>query len=113
MQVLSYETNYLAFSAYNIYCYFIYNVLYHIMFHFEPQSCIYPCRTTYMETKQMGNSTNLAGKIEHVQFTVQDCARLPCKIARELLCNIATCRIPCKVLHAIHCKISCTQYCIV
>ena len=72
MQVLSYETYYLAFSAYNIYCYFIYNVFYHIMFHFEPQSCIYPCRTTYMETKQMGNSTNLAGKIEHVQFTVQD-----------------------------------------
>ena len=25
-KVLSYETNYLAFSAYNIYCYFIYNV---------------------------------------------------------------------------------------
>ena len=35
---------------------------YHIMFHFEPQSCIYPCRMTYMETKQMGNSTNFAGK---------------------------------------------------
>ena len=49
----------------------------------------------------MGNSTNLAGKIEHAQFTVQDCARLPCKIAHQLLCNIATCRIPCKVLQGI------------
>ena len=33
------------------------------------------------EIKQMGNSTNLAGKIEHAQFTMQDCSRLPCKIA--------------------------------
>ena len=73
MQDLSYETCYLAL----IYCYFIYNVFYHISFHCEPQSCIYPCKTTYMETKQMGNSTNLAGKLEHAQFTVKDCARLP------------------------------------
>ena len=54
----------------------------------------------------MGNSINLAGKIEHAQFTVQD---YQC----QLLCNIAMCRIPCKVLHAIYCKISCMQYCIV
>ena len=84
------------------------------MFHSQPQSCIYPCRTTYMETKQMGNSTNLAGKIEHAQFTVQGCARYPARlhashcatlqrvgylarcctqyIARYLARNIASCR---------------------
>ena len=45
----------------------------------------------------MDNSKNLARKIEHAQFTVQDCARLPCKIARWLLSNIATCRIPCNI----------------
>ena len=114
MQVLSYKTNYLAFRAYNIYCYFIYYVFYHIMFHFEPQSCIYPCRTTYMETKQMGNSTNLAGKLNMFNLpckTVQDyparlhasyCATLQrvgylarcCTqyIARYLARNIASCR---------------------
>ena len=43
------------------------------MFHSKTQSCIYPCKTTYTETKQMGNCTNLAGKIEHAQYTVQDC----------------------------------------
>ena len=84
-----------------IYCYFLYNVFLIINVHSEPQSCIYSCKTTYMETKQMGNSTNLAGKIEHAQFTLQDCARLPCKIARPLLYNIATCRIPCNVLQDI------------
>ena len=74
----------------------------------------YPCRTTYMETKQMGNSTSLAGKIEHVQFTMQDCASYPARlhasycatlqrvgylarcctqyIARYLARNIASCR---------------------
>ena len=52
----------------------------------------------------MGNSTSLARKIEHAQFTVQDCARQRCKIARWLLCNIAMCRIPCKVLHAVHAR---------
>ena len=103
----SYDTYYLALIIF-IVIFFI--MFYHIMFHSEPQSCICSCRTTYMEIKQMGNSTNLAGKIEHAQFTVQDSARLPCKIARQLLCNIATCRISCKVLHAICCKISCAQY---
>ena len=75
------------------------------MFHSEPQSSIFPCKTTRTETKQMGNSTNLAGKIEYAQFAVQDCARQPCKIARQLLCNIAGYLARC-------CKISCMQYCI-
>ena len=57
------------------------------MFHSEPQSSIYPCKTTYTETKQMGNSTNLVGKTEYAQFTVQDNpARLH---ASYILCNIA------------------------
>ena len=51
----------------------------------------------------------LHGKIEHAQFTVQHGARLACKIAPQLLCNIATCSIPCKVLQ----EICCMQYCIV
>ena len=61
------------------------------MFYSEPQSYMYPRKTTYTGTKQIGNSTNLAEKIEHAQFTVQDRTRLPCKIASQLLCNIATC----------------------
>ena len=52
---------------------------------------------TYMETKQMGNGTNLAGKIEDAQYTVQDCAKLSFKIEQQVLCNIATCRIACEV----------------
>ena len=36
----------------------------------------------------MGNSTNLGRKIEHAQFTVQDCARLPCKIPRWLCATL-------------------------
>ena len=65
MQVLSNET---LFSAYYIYCDFIYNVFRHISFHCKPQSCIYPCKTTYIETKQMGNSTNLAGKLNMLKL---------------------------------------------
>ena len=33
--------------------------------HSKPQSRSYQGKTTYTETKQMGNSTNLAEKIEH------------------------------------------------
>ena len=94
MQVLNYETYYSALIIFIVIFFIIF--FYHVMFHSEPQtqSCIYLCKTTYMETKQIGNSTNLAGKIEHAQFTMQHCARLPCKIACQLLCNIATFRIP-------------------
>ena len=80
MQVLNYDTYYLALIIFIIIFFIMFFII--IKFQSEPQSCIYSCKTTYTETKQMGNSTNLAGKIEHAQFTVQDCARLPCKIAR-------------------------------
>ena len=102
----------LLFSAYNIYCYFLYrpNVFYHICFIWSLKVVIIHAKRH--RTKQMGNSTNLAGKIEHGQFTVQHCARLPCKIARWLLCNIATLqRVGYLARYCTQCfKISCTQH---
>ena len=95
MQVLNYET---LFSAYNVFCYFLYNVFITLCF-IPSLKVVFIHAKRHLKTEQMGNSTNLAEKIEHAQFTVQDCARLPCKIARQPLCNIATCRITCKVLH--------------
>ena len=85
-----------------IYCYFLYNVS--IILCFIPSLQIVFIHVERHKRRQnrwvnMVNSTHLAEKIECAQYTVQDCARLPCKIARWLLCNIATCRIPCKVLH--------------
>ena len=68
MQVLNNET---LFSAYNIYCYFLHNVFYHIMFHSEPQSCIYPCKTTHGD-KTDGQQHQSCRETEHAQFTVQD-----------------------------------------
>ena len=90
------------FSAYNIYCYF--SIMFFVI------SCFIPSlKVVFIQAKRHTLRQNiwaiapiLLEKLNmHAQFTLQDCARLPCKIARQLLCNTATCRIPCKVLHAI------------
>ena len=54
----------------------------------------------YIEAKQMSNSTNLARKIEHAQFTVQD---YPARLHAGY----------CTTLQRVGYLVSCVQYCIV
>ena len=92
MQVLSYETYYLSLVI------FIDNVFYHIWFYYEPQSCIYQCKTTYTETKQMGKTVQdyparlhagYCATLQRVGYLARCCTQY---IARYLARNIASCR---------------------
>ena len=96
----------IIFSAYNIYCYFF--IMFFVILCFIPS-----LKVVFIQPKRHRRRQNrwsialiLQGKLNMLNLPCKT-ARLPCKIARQLLCNIATCRIPCKVLHAICCKISC------
>ena len=62
--MLSYETYFLVLIIFIVTFFIMVLLTYHASLK------VHPCKTTHTETKQMGNSTNLAGKIEHAQFTV-------------------------------------------
>ena len=66
MQVLSNETYYLALIIFTLILFIMSFII------FASLKFVFILAKRNIEAKQMGNSTNLARKIEHAQFTVQD-----------------------------------------